>query len=686
MNGLNATGLMKLWEAAVRVADISSSDSPDLHCCTLSQPWQRLKTPSAQTAVGLDFVSPDFGIRFAKGFVTARRQGLISRRSGRGMLGQVKLRGDLMWIRHAIRYLERLEVDRRPVAGQGSRSPPQLAVAEAISIAHNPRQLALLRRLLISQGAEPDKVAAAMELNAATVAAYRALFFNVGDRDREPFRFFAALMLTDEENLEQSNDPDGVDENAGLQPLAEFACFGFGMAVVHCGLGFEGSGSPVEWSSEADGEADGEADRMVFLRAWRTLLLHPNACLPSAKVVSEAIAKYTKVNGELRARRSNSAFSMSTALNEALDQQLVPALDEPELDEPEPIEPKLSAPFVHLTREDLCWMAELWHRCEPTGPALATPLPACTLQPPWRRAEEPELGGVDFPDELWRPDFGSLLAKRVAAAGRSEELPTGGPFHWIHLMAAGLESALVGGRSGVDDADATVLRQAAELDARAASRQLLQAALVTRDAEIGEVAAPLGLDVRVVVAYAVLYFHLRACRRGSYNPDIQRRIEACNQNSRNGGIIPDSGLEAVVAAAPRITLDDLWHLLGFRVVNYHPVDAANRLLKLLLRVTRGGQVQSGGIKKARNSSGIHPGKAQVETAVRRATEKINVYDLDPSSLDNPAFTSSMLLGLAKAKKRSKYETYILMLMDSGSLTKEEAELRWEQTKRKNTTP
>jgi hypothetical protein len=215
---------------------------------------------------------------------------------------------------------------------------------------------------------------------------------------------------------------------------------------------------------------------------------------------------------------------------------------------------------------------------------------------------------------------------------------------------------------------------------------LLQAALVTRDAEIGKVAKHLELDVRVVAAYAVLHFHLRACRRGSYNPDIQRRIEACNRDSKNGGIIPDCGLAAVVAAAPRITLDDLWHLLGFRVVNYHPVEAANRLLMLLFRVTRGGQVQSGGIKKARNGSGIHPGKAQVETAVRRATEKINVYDLDPSSLDHPAFTSSMLKDLAKAKKRSERLRYILMMVGSGSLTEREAELKWEQMKRRNTTP
>ena len=204
--------------------------------------------------------------------MAALRRGLVPRRSGRGLLRQLKgKRDDRKWIRHAIRYLEATE--GRPIAECHRLSPPQRAVAGAIAINRDPRQRALLRRLWVSHGADPDLVARVLELDAAAVAAWRALFFDVGDRAREPFRFFAALKLADEEELKDDGD-------SGLPPLAECACLGFGMAALRCGLVMEGGG-PAADSLLPAGDA---AECMDFLRVRRALLLHPDAFPLDAQV------------------------------------------------------------------------------------------------------------------------------------------------------------------------------------------------------------------------------------------------------------------------------------------------------------------------------------------------------------------------------------------------------------------
>jgi hypothetical protein len=688
MSGLSTAGMMKDWGAVMSVPDASPSGLTDLPGCTLRQPWQRPQASSAEPAARLDPAAADFGIRFARGFVAARRRGLVPRRRGRVLLRQLPQRRGafaLKWIRHAIRYLERTE--GRPAAGWGRLSPPQRAVAEAIAIHRAPRRRALLRRLLLSQGADPDPLAWVLGLDAGTVAAYRALFLDVGDRAGEPLRFFAALKLADKED---SKGRDAGD--SGLPPLVECACLGFGMAAAHCGLVIDGRG-PAAGSLALAGHAGNAAEVTGFVLAWRSLLLHPGTCAPGAKVAGDAIRKYHKVREELRAQPP--VAGMAEAFGKAVGPLASP---EPEESEPEiEIEPVEATPepwpaSARLTLEDLRWMAGLWHDCAPAVSALPLPLPlpASSLLPPWHRAEESkgwegsdgsETAASGFPDEMARPDFGRLLAERVAAAGRSGELPAGGAFHWIRLMAARLETELpvaerdVGDTRDTEDAEDAALRRAVELHAGEASRQLLQAALVTRDAEIGEVAKWLGLDARVVDAYVTLFFN-PSVRRGpaSDHRAIACRIQSGRDSPDGGSTSAGHGLAEVMEAAPGITLDDFRRLLGFHAVDSSEVNAADRLLELLCRVPRGGPNQDA----ARNQ------KRRIEIAVRLAAERVNASGLGlASALANISSVPDLKRAQQKASKQSDYDMRVRTLMTVKGLTREEAELMYEQQKRKN---
>lgn len=653
MTGEQVAALMAEWSPPVQPfffrGAAPGSNGAHRAAPVLRRPWDAAEAESdaGNSARLAEGDRPDFGIRFARGFVAACREGRVPRRRRRGLLR--RQRGGLRWIRHAIRYLERTE----GLAGFGAAalSPPQSAVAEALAIDLDPAQRALLRRLLLSHGAEPDPVARVLERDAAAVAAYQALFWDVGDRVKEPFRFYAALQLGDEEDLKQLQQ--GGD--AGLPPLAECAGLDFGMGLLHCGLVFEGHAA-----------APDATDLMDYLSAWRGLLLHADACLPQAKVVGDAISKFNRVHGELRAVEGKPTDS----------EELRAAVGLPSLTDPEESAPEPSPASVRLTLVDLHRMAGLWRQCAPA--ASPQRMPASSLQPPWRKSDEPERNPAGFPAEMSRPDFGSLLAKRVAAAGRSGELPAGGAFHWIRVMAAGFEQeapAAEGGMEDAEDAEDAALRRAVELHASGSSRQLLQAALVTRDTEIGVVADFLGLDKPVVDAYAALFFNLPARRwESSFLLNVEARIQAGRDPLDGGELPPGRGLADEMRAVAGISLDDLRHLLGFRAADSRAVDAADRLLELLVRVARRG----GRPGEGRGSRS--PGKARLESAIRLAAERINVFDFSPLSgladvMNGPDFQDPY----RKAVKASQWQVYILTSMDAG-LTEEEAQLSWERNK------
>lgn len=647
MTGEQVAVLMAEWGPLVqpffyRVA-APGSDGGQRAAPVLRRPWNATEAVTdAGNSGGLpEGDRPDFGIRFARGFVAACREGKVSRRLRRGLLR--RQHGGLSWIRHAIRYLERTE--GRAGYGAAALSPPQSAVAGALAIDLDPARRALLRRLLLSHGAEPEPVARVLELDVAAVAAWRALFFDVGDRTREPFRFFAALQLADQEDLQQGGA-------VGFPPLAECACLGFGMAVLHCGQILEGGGP------DAAGFPSDAEEIMGYLLAWRSLLLDADACRLNARVGGDAIRKYNNVHGELRAQPVARFFAEE--FRDAIGLSVSP---DPGASDPDP-DSELWPASVRLTLEDLRRMAGLWHQCAP--PASPQRMADSRLRLPWRRPDEPALAAAGFPAEMSRPDFGGLLAKRVAAAGRSGELPAGGTFHWIRLMAAGLEMGAAAAEGGMADAEDAALRRAVELHASGSSRQLLQSALVTCDAEIGGVADFLGLDARVVDAYAVLFFNLPARRQdSSFIQNIESRIRAGLDPLDGGSVPPDRGLAEEMKAVPGITLDDLRRLLGFRAADSRAVDAADRLLGLLDRVSRRGQNQG---------AGRSVGKVPLESAVRLATRRINAHELGPASslsgaLSHPAFTRA----LEKANRESANAVRRRLRTDAGEVPTETEE-------------
>jgi len=664
MTGNQVAALMAEWGPLVRPF-FSLVAAPGRHGAHRAAPvqWRLWDAADAESDAGnsarlAESDRPDFGIRFARGFVAACRAGRVPRRRRCGLLR--RQRGGLRWICHAIRYLER----REGLAGFGAAalSPPQSAVAGAIAIDSDPVARALLRRLLLFRGAEPGPVARVLERDAAAVAAYQALFWDVGDRVKEPFRFYAALQLGDEEDLKGMQQ--GGD--ARLPPLAECAGLDSSMGPLHCGLVFEGHAAAAGFLPDA---ADA-ADLMDCHSAWRVLLLHADASLLQGKVVGDALSKFNKVHLELReveGRKPLAPEMFSATIGHS------PTPDSEE-SAPEP-----SPASVPLALVDLIRMAGLWQQCAPAASPQRNP--ASPLQTLWRKSDEPQRKPGGFPAEMSRPDFGSLLAKRVAAAGRSGELPAGAAFHWIRVMAAGLEQevpAAEGGmeEAGIGDAGDAALRQAVELHASGSSRQLLQAALVTRDAEIGDVADFLGLDKPVVDAYAALFFNLPARRReSSFLHNIEALIQA-GLDPLDGGVLPAGrGLAAEMRAVAGISLDDLRRLLGFRAADSRAVDAANRLLELLVRVARGG----GRPGEGRGSGS--PGKARLESAIRLAAERINSDELGMASSMMDAFASpDFQRAYRKALKANQRQVSIMTAMDEGQ-TAEEAELNFQQMKR-----
>lgn len=682
MSELSSAGLMKQWGAVLSVADASPTDSTGLPCCILRPPWRISKeAPSAVSAASLDPAAADFGIRFAERFVAARRQGLIPRRSGRGLLRQLQHpRADLKWIRHAIRYLGRTK--GRSGTESSRLSLPQGAVAGAIAINRDPRQRALLRRLWVSRGAKPDLVAWVLEQEVAAVAAWRALFFDIGDRAKEPFRLFAALKLAEEELK------NGVA--SGLPPLAECAGLEFGMAALCCGLIMEGGG-PTANSLLPAGDA---AECMDFLRVRRALLLNPDALPLDGKWVGEAIRKYNQVHAELRAEEGGAIFDMGPydlpgyrgsgnyceAEEDPEAATEVEVATEAEAETEAKPDPWLAPDRLPL--EDLRVMAGLWCQC---APARQKVLRSASLQPPWQKSKEsaptPAAGGL--PDEMSRPDFGNLLAIRVAAAGRSGELPAGGSYHWIRLMAAALEPVEPVAEGGMADVDDAALRRAVELHASENSRQLLQAALMTRDAEIGNVAQWLGLDPRVVDAYAMLFFNLPARR---WDPRYRSRIEAWIKDGRNpldgGNLPPGRGLTDEMRAAANITLDDLRRLLGFHAVDDRAVDAADRLLELLCRVAQRGQIQGEGRHQKWGTGSGSPshqlGKTQFQNAVKLAAERINAADLGRASILQDAGVD-VQREWKKAARESQREVAKLIMEDEGFALEVAPPQGWDET-------
>lgn len=588
---------------------------------------------------------PDFAIRFARRFVEACRQGLVPRRR---MLGLQRGGSCLHWISSAVTFLQRSE-DRVSGRMEGL-SPPQLAVGGAIAIDRDPRLRGLLQRLLIARNSDAGKVARVLEMDAEAVAAWQALFFDFGDREAEPFRFFAVL-----------NAPAGGDEgDGGLPPLIECACLDLQFVILHCGVVDGGHGKAAGELLQESGDFE---EVISYLVAWRELLLHSNAYPLNSRSVGNAQIHLKKVEAELRKQPIVPMYSES--FKAAVGHGSLKVQEEPHPEAESKPEPELT----RLTIDELRMTCDLWNLCAEVKAQGG--FSSCSLKPLLRRSDQSV--GTGIPLEMSRPDFGALLAQRVAASGRSGQLPEDKAFHWIRLMADELVKEAPGGRCGRGDADRHALRRAMELHASRTSRQLLQATLVMSGAEIPEVADFLRLDARVVDAYATLYYNLPGRRReSSYRLEIERRIKDGRDPLGGGRLPPDRGFTAVMRVVPDLTLDDFQHIMGFRAWPDQAAHAAFRFLQAVDRQARRGGMREGVGKTGAAVSGGHRGDVQFESALRRAAKRINAHDLGPAHSHEGVFKDpNYIRSFAKARESNRLQVIDQMRKDAG-LTEEEA--------------
>lgn len=706
MNELKGAGLLDDWGAVNSQPDSSSpSEATGVRCGALRQPWQVRETEAASNE-GLDPDAPDFGIRFARRFATACRLGVIPRRRKRGLLRQ---QGDgLKWIRHAIRYLERRGKGR--AGGEVTLSPPQRVVKLAIALDRDAVRRGLLRRLLVAHGAEVAQVAQVLGLTAAEVEAYQALFFDVRNRAGNPFRFVASLG-------DASAGFGGAAAGGTLPPLWEFASVSFPVALLRCGL--DGRG-------EAAGFPAGAVDAAQVSRfesATRFVMMPPDPIDVGSGTVVEALARYKKMETELRADLLRVSLHESfikpvealralhrpeampggeddgvgaadgadgSGLEEGgvqgagllesplmagardgrrVDRQYKEALeimreikaaDEAAL--PDAVE------YVPLTAADLRRVCDLWRECQRVqtaqGRALAPRKPP-VLESVWKkclRAAVPadpweRPGAGELPPEMEVPDFGWRLARTAAACGLQAKLPADEAFYWIRL-AAGMD--VQPGAGSAREACWRVPRLAEDLHQRPAARHLLQAALLTREAGIAEVASCLALDPQVVAAYATLFFNGLGRAGGELR---QLRLK--------------QGAAEPLRKAPEITLEQLQWLLGFKSPCENPADAARMLLRYVSISDSGqGEYLAWDDEEPRN-----PRRAAKGRRTAKAFKAFEAVVADAGKLMNAsrfgvaaAFMgagATLEKSLGKAQKAWGYQRVLHTYIDSG-MTEEEA--------------
>jgi len=221
------------------------------------------------------------------------------------------------------------------------------------------------------------------------------------------------------------------------------------------------------------------------------------------------------------------------------------------------------------------------------------------------------------------------------------------------------------------------LRLARGLQERPLARLLLQAALLTREAELGEVAGLLALDSRVVAAYATLFFNLpgrvgedRFKQRAAklFAADCDRFMTAA---ARSG-----QGLAQPLRRAPGLALDPLERLLGFLPPFTNPADAARMLLRCLAG-------RAGGAGTGLDWDGGAPPKkpGRAAKAVRNSPWFEEVVKAAGKLMDPWRFGAAAIFsGLGhlieessrKARNASLYGMHLQMLINSG-LSRQQAE-------------
>ncbi len=549
--GLTAAGLLRDWGGLIeRAAPSSVEDAGHGGAGALRMPWQAEKAEVLRNE-GLEPDAPDFGIRFARRFVEACRRGCIPRRRRRGLLRQ--LRGEMKWIRHAIRYLQR--AGEGLAGGRDDLSPPQRAVREALALDADAKGRGLLRRLLVAHDAKPDKVAAVLELDALAVAAYRALFFDIANRRSEPFRFFATLHhATLQEAVAGGGEP-------GQPPLLECARLDLALAACHCGLG------PRLMACDFKEPLSELRELLRYTRARWQVLLEPEGLDWNSKKLVLEMARYKQ---EWQQSREDDEAGVAAVLNQLakIKSAEVPP-ERPDADG-ESCNRVLTGnrvpvaePHPKLSTAALWRVVDQWQCVAPDIDS------ATVLVPPWQARVGPAAPGHDgkLPPAMRDPDFGQVFATRLAELDRIDDLPLDPPFHWIAMLAAGLQGCLppddAANRTGppFDLADAQALHR------DPFARRLLQAALIAVEAETTAVANALALRPGLVEAYECLFFNvIGRGDDGELRRKAERRFAADGRAPGDGGAKPvgplSAALDEVLRVAPRLRLSHLLDLLG----------------------------------------------------------------------------------------------------------------------------
>jgi hypothetical protein len=243
--------------------------------------------------------------------------------------------------------------------------------------------------------------------------------------------------------------------------------------------------------------------------------------------------------------------------------------------------------------------------CAPLTPAgirtllplrLPPPAPAATRMVPEWETPAKHASGREEPAIAKRPDFGFEFARHMAGRDQVESIPADAAFYWIRLAAQYLHGGKAPGPPcGESDPGLEVVERAIQIHDRPQARCLLQAALFARGADIESVAGGLGLETRVVDAYAALFFNViaRSKDRG-HTLRIADDLSA-GKDPASGKPLPREQVK-ISRAAVHLTFEQWMQLIGCGLEDSTHSTQAEQLLRNLVDLAGNGLLCTDGME------------------------------------------------------------------------------------------
>jgi hypothetical protein len=632
--------LRLLWSRLLTLPAVSSEQSPT----SLPLEW----TPPAEDASSRNLTGepemPDFGFQFATRLhecLASGRLRLLGRRGKRAFMRSCLAFGA---IRTAVQVLDR----RRRGDDQEEAWPAGLQAANAaIELHDDPRMRHDIQALLLARKSSPQAVADALGMDRAVLAAYADLFFNVIDRRNEPL-FLPALAARLESCRDFRTGQPLPPNQAKLLAFASELTLGQVLAIT----GYSGKGLPMEKYADA-------ATSLRLIDWNRQVLLSCREAPAPTGQLAAVLERARRAIGHLAREREKQESELSFVEGALMviyygvaDRKKAGAADDPieqisesseTAESPETRPPQgadaggggavpdpqgetmasaaiaaEAAPDPEIDDREAGATESIPSQvggqpeindappdCAPLTPAgirtllplwLPPPAPAATRMVPEWETPAKHASGREEPAIAKQPDFGFEFARHMAGRDQVESIPGDATFYWIRLAARHLHGGKAPGPPcGESDPGLEVVERAIQIHYRPQARCLLQAALFARGADIESVAGGLGLETRVVDAYAALFFNVIArCKDRGHIERIAGDLSA-GKDPASGEPLPREQVK-ISRAAVHLTFEQWMQLIGCGPEKSTHTMQAEHLLRNLVDLAGNGLLCTDGME------------------------------------------------------------------------------------------